>query len=77
MTKQEMRSLLFEKYRTLLLSRSQAAEALNISVATLDRWKKQGMYLEYKKRGTAKNSTVAYPLDTIINYLINNNNKVF
>jgi len=72
-----MRSLLFEKYGTLLLSRSQAAEALNISVATLDRWKKRGVYLEYKKRGAAKNSPVGYPLDTIINYIINNNNKVF
>ncbi|MCK9454751.1 hypothetical protein [Sulfurimonas sp.] len=76
MTKQEARGLIYQKFDTLLLSRKQAAQALNKSVATIDRWKKQGLYLEYKKRGKSKNASVEYPIDTVVDYILNNNQKV-
>ena len=76
MTKQEARDILFKKYSSLLLSRKQTADALGRSVATIDRWKNAGLYLEYKKLGKAKNAPVEYPIDTVVNYIINNNKKI-
>lgn len=76
MNKEEVRQMIFQKYKTFLLSRQQAAEVLNKSVATLDRWKKKGLYLEYKKLGKAKNSAVEYPIDTVVDYVVNNNQKI-
>lgn len=71
-----MRAILYTKYDTSLLSRIQVAQELNKSVATIDRWRKAGLYLEYKKLGKAKNSPVEYPIDTVVNYVLNNNIKV-
>ena len=76
MDKQEIKTLIFQKYGSFLLTRKQVAEALNKSVATIDRWKQQGIYLEYKKLGKAKNAPVEYPIDTIAEYIVNNNIKV-
>jgi len=69
MNKTEMRNTLYKKYGTFVLSRKQVANELNKSVATIDRWKKQGIYLKFIKRGKAKNAAVEYPLDSIIDYL--------
>jgi len=76
MNKQEIRSLIYQKYGAFLLSRKQVADALGKSVATIDRWKEQGLYLEYKKLGEAKNSPVEYPIDTVVDYIVNNNKKI-
>ena len=75
--KQEARDLLFGKYETLLLSRSQAAKSVSRSVTTLDRWKKKSVHLTYKKQGEAKNSPVFYPIDSIVDYVCENNIKPF
>lgn len=74
--KKEAKELLFNKYGTLVLSRQQAAESVNRSVATLDRWKIQGLYLEYKKIGISKNAHIQYPIDTIVDYICENNIKI-
>lgn len=76
MTKEEISTKLYDKYGSFLLSRKQAAQALNKSVATLDRWKQQGLYLEFKKLGKSKNATVEYPINTIVDYIFKNNQKV-
>ncbi|MDD3476293.1 MAG: hypothetical protein PHI38_05445 [Sulfurimonas sp.] len=76
MDKQEIRNLIYKKYGTFLLSRQQTAEVLNKSVATIDRWKKQGLHLEYKKLGKSKNATIEYPIDSVVNYILNNNQKI-
>ena len=76
MTKKEARDLIFAKYGCLLLSRQQVAEVLNKSVATIDRWKKSGIHLEFKKNGDARNATIEYSIDTIADYIINNMQKV-
>lgn len=76
MHKQEIRNLIYQKYGAFLLSRKQVADALGKSVATIDRWKEQGMYLEFKKLGKAKNAPVEYPIDTVVDYIINNNKKI-
>lgn len=75
MNREEVRNMIYNEYGTLLLSRMQTAKVLNNSTATIDRWRKKGLYLEYKKLGKAKNSTVKYPIDTVVNYIINNNIK--
>ena len=75
MSKQEVRHLIYQKYGALLLSRKQAATEVRKSLATLDRWRKKGLYLEYKKIGKARNSTIEYPIDTIVDYIVNNNKK--
>lgn len=77
MNRSELRSILYAKHDSSLLSRTQVARELNKSVATIDRWKKAGLYLEYKKNGEAKNSTVEYPIDTVVDYVLNNNIKVY
>ncbi len=76
MNKQEIRSLIYQKYGAFLLSRKQVAAILGKSVATIDRWKVQGLYLEYKKLGKAKNAPVEYPIDTVVDYIANNNKKI-
>ena len=75
MNKKEIRDLVFTKYGTLMLSRQQAAEILNISVATIDRWKQDGLHLEYKKIGKARNSMILYPIDTVAEFIAENNTK--
>lgn len=67
--KEETRQMLYTKYNSLVLSRNQVADILNISVATLDRWRSKGLYLNFKKVGNAKNSIVQYSLNTIVDYL--------
>jgi transposase len=76
MTKIELYNILYAKYESSLLSREQVAKELNKSVATIDRWKKAGLHLKYKKNGKAKNSTVEYPIDAVVDYVLNNNIKV-
>ncbi len=76
MNKQEVWNVIYNKYGSLLLSRKQVASELGKSVATIDRWKDKGLYLEYKKLGQAKNAPVEYPIDTVVNYIINNNKKI-
>ena len=72
----ELRKLIFSKYGSLLLDRKQVSEILNISVATLDRWKKDNLNLEYKKNGSSKNARVEYSVDAVVNYILNNNAKI-
>jgi len=76
MNKQEILKVIYEKYGSLLLTRRQVAEILGKSVATIDRWKKDGLYLKYKKMGKAKNATIEYPIETVVDYIINNNKKI-
>jgi len=76
MTKKEVEDLIFAKYDCLLLSRKQVAKILNKSVATIDRWKKRGVFLEYKKDESAKNGSVVYSVETVAEYILNNKTKV-
>ena len=72
----ETRKILFNKYNTMILSRKQVAEILNVSTATLDRWRKQGLYLESKKVGITKNAIIQYPLSTVVDYISSQNTKI-
>lgn len=67
--KREIKQMLYTKYNSLVFSRDQVAEILNISVATLDRWRSRGLYLDFKKVGDAKNSIVQYSLSTVADYI--------
>ena len=67
---------IYKEYKTRLLSTEQAAKILNKSTTTLGRWRKEGIYLEYKKNGAAKNTPVFYMIETIVEYILNNNIKV-
>ena len=65
--------LLVDLYSTVILSRKQAAEALNMSTATLDRMKAQGIGPAYTKVDTnsrSNNGKVFYPVTAIADYLI-------
>ncbi len=65
--------LLVELYSTVILSRTQAAKALNMSTATLDRMKAQGIGPAYTKIDTSSrsnNGKVFYPVTAIADYLI-------
>ena len=72
----EIKEYLNKEYGTQLLSTAQVAEILNISKVTLGRWKKQGICLDYKQNKNAKNAPVFYTLNTVINYIVDNNIKV-
>ena len=68
-------SLLVKMYSTVNLSRKQAADALNISTATLDRMKANGTGPNYSKINTSSrsnNGKVFYPVTAIAEHLINN-----
>ena len=71
--KKQFIKLLVELYSTVILSRKQAAEALNISTATLDRMKDNGVGPTYTKVDTdskSKNGKVFYPVTALADYLI-------
>jgi len=74
--KKEIRDSIHKEYDTQLLSTKQVAKILNISITTLGRWKKQGLYLEYKQNDSAKNAPVFYPLFTVVDYIVHDNTKV-
>ncbi len=73
--KKQFIELLVELYSTLNLSRKQASEALNVSTATLDRMKEDGVGPKYTKVDTgslSKNGKVFYTVTAIADYLTNN-----
>ena len=72
--KKQFIELLVELYSTLNLSRKQASEALNVSTATLDRMKEDGVGPKYTKVDTgslSKNGKVFYTVTAIADYLTN------
>ena len=74
--KDQIAGLLLQQYNTVNLTRKQAAQALNISTATLDRMKEKGIGPNYKKIETAsrsKNGKVFYPITSIADYLASQN----
>ena len=76
--KEQFIKLLVEIYSTLNLSRKQASEALNVSTATLDRMKEDGVGPKYTKVDTgslSKNGKVFYTVTAIADYLTNNQIK--
>jgi len=76
--KKQFVKLLVDLYSTVILSRKQAAEALNMSTATLDRMKDQGIGPAYTKMSTdsrSNNGKVFYPVTAIADYLISSQMK--
>lgn len=76
--KKQFIELLVGLYSTIILSRKQAAEALNISTATLDRMKENGVGPAYTKQDTgslSNNGKVFYPVIAIADYLVNSQMK--
>jgi len=76
--KKQYIQLLTKLYSAVILSRKQAAEALNISTATLDRMKEKGVGPAYTKMDTASrsnNGKVFYPITAIADYLISSQIK--
>jgi len=72
--KKQFVKLLVDLYSTVILSRKQAAEALNVSTATLDRMKENGVGPTYTKVDTSSrsnNGKVFYPVTAIADYLTN------
>lgn len=62
--------LLFAEYKSSLLTRKQAAQAIGISTATLDRLKASGLGPQYKLIGkSSKNQSVKYPIIAIAEYV--------
>ena len=76
--KKQFVKLLVDLYSTIILSRKQAAEALNVSTATLDRMKENGVGPTYTKVDTSSrsnNGKVFYPVTAIADYLTNSQMK--
>ncbi len=76
--KRQLIELIAKFYSTVNLSRKQAAEILNISTATLDRMRENGIGPSYSKADTgslSKNGRVSYPVTAIADYLVNNQVK--
>lgn len=72
--RKELLQLLFQKYGSLLLTREQTAEALNISTASLDRMKQSGVGIQYQKDGqTGSNGKVRYPIDSLVEFIVQSN----
>lgn len=72
--KRELIQLLFQKYGSLLLTREQVAEVLNISTASLDRMKQNGVGIQYQKDGqSGKNGKIRYPVDAVAEFIVQSN----
>ncbi len=72
----ELYSLLFKEYKKAQLSQKEASKILNVSIATLYRWRENGVGVGYKKLDSkSKNGTVIYPLQEIVRYLTESNVK--
>ncbi len=58
--------MIFQKYKTLRLNKSQMSEVCNQSESTLDRIRRDGMGCEYSK----ESGMIFYPLDKVITHLL-------
>lgn len=66
--------LLTQRYSSQMLSRIQAADALGISVPTLDRLRADGLGPSYKLIGKkSRNQGVKYPVFAIAEYVFGGN----
>jgi len=57
--------MLFDKYNTMRLNKSQMSEVCNQSESTLDRVRRDGMGCEYSK----ESGMIFYPLDKVVFHL--------
>jgi len=76
--KKQFVRLLVDLYSTVILSRTQAANALNMSTATLDRMRAQGIGPAYTKADTSSrsnNGKVFYSVTAIADYFISSQMK--
>lgn len=72
----ELYSLLFKEYKKAQLSQKEASKILGVSVATLYRWRENGVGVSYKKLDSrSKNGTIVYTLQEIVKYLTESNVK--
>ena len=65
-----------EKYGTFVLNPKQTSEIVNKSESTLERWRKRGENLKYRKIGKAKNSPIEYSIESVAEYIINYDIKI-
>ncbi len=76
-TKQkEIEKILYQEFKTFILSQSQVGVLINKSIPTLSRWRKQGKHLEYSKSSEAATSPIEYTIFEIAKYIVSNNIKV-
>lgn len=57
--------MIFQKYNTLRLNKTQMAEVCNQSESTLDRIRREGLGCEYSK----ESGMIFYPLDKVVHHL--------
>lgn len=67
---------LIKEHGTRIFTEKQVAKIINKSQATLARWRKQGLYIKYKKNGGAKNAPIEYTARSIAEYIINNDIQI-
>ena len=57
----ELYSLLFKEYKKAQLSQKEASKILGVSIATMYRWRENGVGVSYKKLDSkSKNGTIHY-----------------
>jgi len=72
----EESNLIIKEYGSRILSEGMVRKIIGKSSATLGRWRKQGINLEYRKTGTSSNSPIEYPVRGVARYLIEKFNKI-
>lgn len=72
----ELFSLLFKEYKKIQLSQKEASKILGVSIATMYRWRENGVGVSYKKLDSkSKNGTILIPLQEIVRFLTESNIK--
>ena len=61
--------LLFEKYKTFLLTTQHVSEVSGRSVSSLESDRRRGEGIQYKRLGSASNSPVRYPIAEVSKWL--------
>lgn len=61
---------------TYILNCDQVSKIINKSKSTLNRWRDDGIYIEFRKVGISKNATIEYTAKAVAKYILKNPNKV-
>ena len=64
------------RFETYILKPTQVSKIVNKSPSTLERWRKNGIRIKYRKDGNAKNSPIEYTVQDVAEYIVGNRIKI-
>ncbi len=75
-TVKEIEVRLIKETGAYVLSPVRVSKIIDKSCSTLERWRKKGLYLSYRKVGDAKNAPTEYTVETVAEYIVNHHKNI-